>query len=58
MHGTSLMARVTSALGGLLAIAIVTRVAWELLRPVVPTLVALLVAVVFFRLAVGRYRQW
>lgn len=58
MHGPSLMTRVTSALGGLLAIAIVTRVAWELLRPVVPTLIGLLIAFAVLGIAVGRYRHW
>lgn len=42
----------------MLAVAIVARATWELLRPVVPALFIGLVLVGVVRLVAGRYRQW
>lgn len=58
MHGTSLLTRVTGALGALLVIAFVTRVAWELLRPVVPGLLVLVGLLGIVSFVTGRNRRW
>lgn len=44
----SALSRAAAALGALLAVAVVSRVAWELLRPVVPILIVLLGMCVFY----------
>ena len=49
---------VWSALTALLVAAVVARVTWELLRPMLPALLVAVVLVGVLRLAAGRYRQW
>ena len=51
-------ARLVETLTGLLAVAIVSRVVWELLRPLLPMVVAGVALLGLLRLMVGRYRQW
>jgi hypothetical protein len=50
----SWLSRVTSALGALLAIALVTRLAWWLLAPAVPALIVLLGLFGVFQWLLGR----
>lgn len=57
MHG-SFLARVTSALGILLLVALVTRVVWELLQPVIPGLIVLALLGAIATFAVGRKHRW
>ena len=50
--------RITQALLIILVVAGVVRLAWELLRPAAPALVALLVMIVVIRLLIGRSKGW
>lgn len=50
--------RILQALLLILLVAGVVRLAWELLRPATPALVALLVMIVVIRLLVGRSKGW
>ena len=57
-HGTnSVIGKVTSALGALLLIAVVIRVAWVLLAPAVPMLVVAFCLVVILGRLLG-IRRW
>lgn len=56
-RGPSLLARATGALGALLLVALAARVAWELLRPLFPVLLAVFVPLFILRLVIGRFRQ-
>jgi hypothetical protein len=50
--------RTISALLLILAVAVAVRLAWELLRPAVPTLIGLLVVLVIVRLIWRRPQGW
>ena len=50
--------RIMASLAVLVLVAGATRLAWELLRPAVPALIALLVAFVVLRLVLRRFRGW
>ncbi len=55
---SSWLHQVTAAVGVVLTVAVVGRVAWELLKPLVGGLIVLLVLVGIVRLVIGRFRQW
>ena len=50
----SVLHRAAAALGAVLAVAVVSRVAWELLRPLVPTLVVLVALLLLYERLVRR----
>ncbi len=50
--------RIMASLAVLVLVAGAARLAWELLRPVAPGLIALLVAFVIVRLVLRRFREW
>jgi len=50
--------KILAALLVLVFMAGMVRLAWELLRPAVPTLIALLVAVAILMLIVRKPKQW
>jgi hypothetical protein len=50
--------QVSAALVALLAVAIVARATWELLRPLLPALIVTVCVLSMLRLVSGRYRQW
>lgn len=58
MHGPSLLTRVIGALGGLTVVALMARVAWELIEPLLPMLGGLLVIVAVGSYVVRRNRTW
>lgn len=50
--------RITTTLLSIVLAAGLVRLAWELLRPVVPALILLLVTIVVIRLLIGRAKGW
>ena len=50
--------RITQALLVIVLVAGAVRLAWELLWPAAPALVALLVMIVVIRLVIGRSKGW
>jgi CBS-domain-containing membrane protein len=50
----SALNRAAAALGALLAVAVVSRVAWELLRPLAPTLLVLLAVCAIYSRVIRR----
>jgi len=56
MHGW--LNRIVTSLLVIVCIAGATRLAWELLRPAVPTLIGLLVAFVVLRFVLRRPQGW
>ena len=50
--------RIMVSLAVLVLVAGAARLAWELLGPVVPALIALLIAFVTLRLVLRRFREW
>lgn len=50
--------RIVVSLAVLVLVAGAARLAWELLRPALPALLALLVAFVIVRLVLRRFREW
>lgn len=50
--------RIMASLAVLVLVAGAARLAWELLRPAVPALIALLVAFVVLRLVLRRHQGW
>ncbi len=55
---SSWLGRASGALGALLAIAIVARVVWELLEPLLPLLGGLLVVFWLLAASINRRRYW
>ena len=54
----SLLNKVTGALGALLAIAIVTRAAWELIRDALPMVLVGIVLLTIIRMLFSSRRYW
>jgi len=52
------MRKIATALLVLIAIAVAGRLAWELLRPVLPIVIVLLVVVAVLGLVIRRLRSW
>jgi hypothetical protein len=52
------MRKIIATLAGVVAVAILVRLAWELLRPVLPALIAIIVVVVILRLIFRRRQGW
>lgn len=52
------MNKLVGALGLLLAIAIVSRVVWDLLQPLLPTLTIVVFLLTLFRWLLHRHRYW
>ena len=50
--------RIITTLLVIVLIAAATRLAWELLRPAVPALMGLLIAIVILRLVLRRFQEW
>lgn len=54
----SWVSRVMAAAVTLLAVAVVARVVWEFLAPLIPPLIVLMVLVGIASIALGRFRRW
>jgi hypothetical protein len=54
----TLTRRIATALFAIIAVAVVARLAWELLRPVLPFVIVLLVVVAVLSLLIRRLRSW
>jgi hypothetical protein len=58
MQGNSWLTRVTGALGALLAIALVTRIAWALFQPAFTGLLVLFCLISIISMIFRRNRYW
>ena len=54
----SLIRKIAAALIAIIAVAVGARLAWELLRPVLPVVIVLLVVVAVVSLLIRRLRSW
>lgn len=53
-----LMRKIVAALAGVVIVAVMVRVAWELLRPTLPAVIVLLVAVAVLSVVLRRLKGW
>jgi sorbitol-specific phosphotransferase system component IIBC len=53
----NLPARVATAIGMVLAVAIGTKIAWQMLAPLVPELIVLFILAVIYGLAFSRFHR-
>ena len=54
---SNLLGKVATAIGMVLAVAIGTKIAWQMLAPLVPELIVLFVLAVVYGLAFSRFRR-
>jgi len=52
------MRKIVAALAGVVIVAVMVRVAWELLRPTLPAVIVLLVAVAVLSVVIRRLKGW
>jgi hypothetical protein len=53
-----MLSKATAVLGALIAIALVTRVVYELMRPALPLVFILFTLLFIIRVAITRHRYW
>jgi len=52
------MRKIVAALAGVVVVAVMVRLAWELLRPTLPTVIVLLVTIAVLSVVIRRPKGW